>query len=218
MDLGIIHNTIKDLLRKQSLTVPTDMVIDEFLDLSQLEIFEDYYNIYGVSDDSHDSLAPFKIRLPFTTAADGKIAYPADYHHLISVYTITYDNNRQQSEENKVQFVNEDKLQSALKSQVRPISVTKPIATSNSSAIVLFPATIHAVALLYFKRPPAPKYVYTQSGRTVAYSPTTSTQLLWADPYIPKIVAKTLGYLGMSIDDTATIQFSELKQKEEPSI
>ena len=137
MDLLIYHNTILDLLRKERLDIPTHQVIDEFTHVAQLEFFEDQYKKYGETQEDQDSLAPFKKHIPFTSDSSGNIIYPDDYGHLISVYTITYDNNRLLPVRHKVQFVQEDKLTDALSNQVRSVSVTYPIATNSSNMILL---------------------------------------------------------------------------------
>ena len=213
MDLNVIHSTIIDVFRKQKLDEPAHGIIDEFLDLSQIEVYQDKFNKYGLSDDSHDSLAPFKITVPFTASANGAISYPTDYLNLVSVYVTNYDNKLQRQVDSKVMFVNDDKLLAAKNSQIRPISNKKPIGTSSSTSINVFPASNYYGTLIYFKRPQAPKYAFSLSGRILTYDITNSVQLLWNDVYVNEIIAKTIGYLGLRFSDNDSIQFSQLKQQ-----
>lgn len=212
MDLLVYHNTILDLLRKQRLDTPTHQVIDEFTHLAQIEVFERLYAKYGEMQEEQDGLAPFKVYAPFTSDTTGVVVYPSDYAHLIAVTTTTYDNARQVPVSHKVQFVQEDKLSDALDNQVRIVSILRPIATNNSTSIVLFPRVQQSGHISYFKLPIAPKLVYTLSGRTLTYNQPGSTQLLFPEMETKEIMLRTLGYLGLNINQADLIQFEQIKE------
>lgn len=209
MTIDTIHNFIKQVaLRKERLGFISDADIDLSLDRASLDAFADYFKGYGFSQNLHDALSTFKVNVSFTSASGGVIALPSDYLHLLGVYT-TVSGLRY-----PVRFYNEDELVFAMNSQVRPPSITNPIAYSNAGAIQLYPEIIQSGSYSYLRRPATPKYAFTVSGRTVTYDSGNSTQLEWNEAYHGNIIMRALVLLGLELDDAGTIQFAELQKQE----
>lgn len=179
------------------------------LDAGQLEVFEDYFKMYGVDQIIHDAINPFKVNYQFTSAVDGTVTLPSDYLHLLpNVFTVSG------STVNKVRFVNEDEWVDAITSQLRPVSVTKPIAKDYQEGFNLYPQSQQTGFLTYMRRPATPVYAYTQVGRTITYNAADSVQLEFSDIYIDKIIAKALGYIGINMTEPEITQFGNIKDKE----
>ena len=88
-----------------------------------------------------------------------------------------------------ISFVNEDEIALALKSQLRPVSTSLPIAKDTATGIQIYPQVTQTGFYNYLRRPLKPVYGYTTSGRTITYDNATSTQLEFTDVYINNIIS-----------------------------
>lgn len=219
MVINEVYNFLVYIIRKERNGFLTIEDFNRDIDRAQLEVFEDYYEMYGQTQKTHDAISNFKATYTFTKADCplGVVTFPDNYQHLRVIQTVTYNNTTETASLNPVRIVADDELTYALKSQVRPVSVSNPIGLEQANSIQLYPKVAQAGEMLYFKRPIAPVYAYTLSGtdgRTVTYDSANSVQLEWLDVYINKIVAKTLTYVGINLNEPQLVQYAEMKDKE----
>lgn len=219
MVINEVYNFLVYIIRKERNGFLTIEDFNRDIDRAQLEVFEDYYEMYGQTQKTHDAISNFKATYTFTKTDCplGVVTFPDNYQHLRVVQTVTYNNTTETASLNPVRIVADDELTYALKSQVRPVSVSNPIGLEQANSIQLYPKVAQAGEMLYFKRPIAPVYAYTLSGtdgRTVTYDSANSVQLEWLDVYINKIVAKTLTYVGINLNEPQLVQYAEMKNKE----
>lgn len=173
------------------------------LDAAQLDCLEDWFKPYGQTQQIHDALRNLRVYYQFTTDAAGFITYPSDYLHIIgSAFTVTG------STVNEVTMVNEDEFANALKSQLRPVSLSRPLGRDTATGVSLYPQSVQIGFFSYLKRPPTPVYAYSQVGRTIAYDAANSTQLIWSDAYINNIIARSLFYVGINMDEKGISDFA----------
>lgn len=225
MDLKVIHDTILFIIRKEQNAFISHEEIDQILDRAQLVLFNQYHTnpkvpaqtqamIYGDTQRIDDALSIFKSKYTFNNGitASGIITLPTDYMHLISLYTTTYNSTLGRNVYSPVQVLNEEELIERLESQVIPVSTDDPIAIMNSqNRIQLFPEQPSSGAVFYFRRPLAPVFSYTQSGRAVTYNQVGSTQLEWRDYDVLNVISIALSYIGINISSADITQFAELK-------
>lgn len=219
MVINEVYNFLVYIIRKERNGFLTIEDFNRDIDRAQLEVFEDYYEMYGQTQKTHDAISNFKATYTFTKAdtPNGIVTFPSDYLHLRVIQGITYNNTLAAADLNPVRIVADDELTYALKSQVRPVSNITPIGLEDANAVQLYPKVPQAGNMLYFRRPAAPIYAYTLSGtdgRTVTYDSANSVQLQWLDVYINKIVAKTLTYVGINLNEPQLVQYAEMKDKE----
>ncbi len=208
-NIAQIHTLFQYIERKQRGVFTTDPQIDMLLNQAQLEVYEYFFSLYGINQTVHDAINPFKVNYQFTSAADGTVTLPADYIHLLpNVFTVTG------STINKVRFVNEDEWVDAITSQLRPVTLTTPIAKDYGNGFNIQPQSLQIGFLTYMRLPAVPVYSYTQVGRAITYDPNTSVQIEFADVYITKIMAKALGYLGINMSEQDITEFGMAKDKE----
>jgi hypothetical protein len=229
MTLEDIHKVILFYINKEQNAYVSHEEIDMVLDRAQMAQFNEYYSNprlyrqdsalppmgYGETQRINDALSPFKATYTFTTTSGGVLTLPSNYMYLISLYTTFYSNALAKNIYNAVQVLNEEELIPRLESQVIPVTIDDPICIMNSSnQIQLFPDNVVSTGkVFYFRRPNAPVYVYTPSGRTLIYS-NTSTQLEWREADINNIIVKALSYYGLSISSADVIQFAEGKNQQ----
>ncbi len=208
-NISQIYDFYQYIVRKERGVYITIAQAMQNFDAGQLDAFEDYYKMYGIDGTVHDALSPFRIYYMFTSDAAGVVTYPADYLHILgTAYTVTG------STVNEITFVNDDEFVSALMSQLRPVSLMNPIAADRSNGFQIYPSQLQLGFFTYLKRPATPVYAYTQVDRTITYDPLTSTQLEWTDAYINNIIAKSLRYAGINMDEQGISQFAEAYNQE----
>lgn len=204
-----ITDLLRFIIRKERGQFITYAEATASLDAGQLDLFNQYFEVYGQNQTIHDALDVFRVYQPFTSAADGSVTYPDDYLHLLAgVFTVTG------STVNKVRFVNTDQYPDAVRNQLRPVSLSKPIAMDTAIGFQLFPQSQQTGAYNYMRRPATPIFAYTQVGRTITYDAANSVQLQWLDNYIDNIIAKTLKYFSINMDEDKIAAFAEQLDKE----
>lgn len=228
MDIKVIHDIILFYLNKAQNGYVSHEEIDGVLDKAQLVLFNQYHTnpklpnqaqamLYGESQRIDDALSTFKAKYTFTpvTSPSGIITLPANYMHLLSLYTTVYSNALARNVYSGVQVLSEEELIERLESQVIPVSLEDPIAIMNSQNMIqLFPEQGQTGGVYYLRRPATPVFAYTQSGRVITYNQAGSTQLEWRDFDINNIIAIALSYYGLNLSSNEVMQFAELKTQQ----
>ena len=187
-------------------TIPEAM---QTLDNAQLEAVEEWFSTYGTTQIIHDAIRKLRVQKSFTSDSTGLVTFDSDYLHLIGgAYTVSG------STINNVRFLNEDELALALKSQLRLVSDSNPIAIDASVGFKLYPAAIQSGFYNYLRRPATPVLGFTQSGRTITYNSGTSTQLEFTDVYINNIISRALKFWGINMAEQDIQQFAQLQTQE----
>jgi hypothetical protein len=208
-NINDIYNQMIFIVRKERgvfVTIPEAM---QTLDNAQLEAVEEWFSTYGTTQIIHDAIRKLRVQKSFTSDSTGLVTFDADYLHLIGgAYTVSG------STINNVRFLNEDELALALKSQLRAVSTSNPIAIDASVGFRLYPAATQAGFYNYLRRPAAPVLGYTQSGRSITYDPLTSTQLEFTDVYINNIISRALKFWGINMAEQDIQQFAQIQTQE----
>lgn len=233
MDLKVIHDAIDFFAEKSQLGFLSPEQKDSVLDQAQMKRFTELFDnpneyakgdansrmAYGKSQKIHDSLLPFKKTVTFTggSFSSGVYTLPADYLHLLSMDINISDPDAPSGVTYEaVDFVLEDRWSERRKSQLIPVSSTRPIAklvttTAPAKAIEMFPAQGYAGTLSYMKRPATPVFDYTLVGRVITYDEPGSTQLEWDDEEVNNIIAKAMQLFGINLQAGELIGFFQQK-------
>ncbi len=179
------------------------------LDAAQLDAFNDYFRLYVEDQYLHDALKPFKKYTQFTTDTAGFLTYASDCEHVLgTIFTVSG------STLNEVRIYNEDEFITALNSQLRPVSLQKPIGRYTSTGVSIYPQSQQTGFYNYLKRPATPVYGYNQVGRVITYDPNTSIQLEWEDSYINNIISRSLKYVGINMEEKSISDFANQYSQE----
>jgi hypothetical protein len=208
-NINDIYNQMLFIVRKERGVFVTVNEAMQTLDNAQLEATEEWFLTYGATQIIHDAIRKLRVQKSFTSDSTGLVTFDADYLHLIGgAYTVSG------STINNVRFLNEDELALALKSQLRAVSTSNPIAIDASVGFRLYPAATQSGFYNYLRRPATPVLGYTQSGRTITYDPNTSTQLEFTDVYINNIISRALKFWGINMAEQDIQQFAQIQTQE----
>lgn len=215
MTIDIVHSWINFITNKAQGSYFSPQEIDDALDRAQMKYFNEQYAQYALAQKIQDSLSPFKAIYTFLTSDSpaGLVTAPSTYQYLLGGHIIIVDgaHNRYRS----LKVLSEDELGYRLDSQLRPVSLTRPVATiAGPREIQLYPKQPMAGELFYLRRPLAPVFAFTQAGRVITYDDSTSVQLEWAESELSEIIIRALEFLGVSIGDQGLLQYSDAKSKE----
>lgn len=208
MNISEIHDFIDLITSKERGGFNTSAEIDESLDRASLTLFEFYRPNYAKSIESKEALAPFRRRYDYTTSGTGEISISTgfDFTHLLAMDVIVndpsapsgFDPNRRYP----VMFPNEDEISDRRNSQIKQPTRTAPIADIVGVGWYnLYPQVVHSGTIYYLIRPPKPVFGYTEVGRVITYDPSTSTQLLWTEPYQNLVIFLALRFLGINLQN-----------------
>lgn len=226
MNIQDTHNLILLIVNKEQNAYLSHEDIDLVLDRAQLALFNQYYTnpklppnaqpyTYGNNQPIDDALSPFKSKYTFTTSSNGIVTLPNDFMHLLSAYTTVYNSTLARNVYSAVQVLNEEELIQRLESQVIPITNDDPIGIMNSqNRIQLFPEQVSSGGVYYFRRPLAPVFAYTQSGRVITYNSGSSQDLEWRDSDVLNVISIALSYYGLNMSSQDVMQFAELKNQQ----
>lgn len=208
-NINDLYNLALYIVRKNRGVYITPSEFCSALDEGQMEVFEYFFVQYGLNQNVHDALSNFKVRVQFTSLSDGTVVFNDDYLHLLAgVFTVTG------STINPVRFVSSDELPDALTGQLRPVTLSSPIAVDNAGGFYLYPQSQQIGFYTYLRRPKTPVLAFTQVNRTLTYDPYSSIQLEFTDAYSNNILARALKLMGVNMDEAGIEQFAQLQTQQ----
>ena len=220
MDLLEIHNRFENVINKTTGQYFTHEEIDELLDIAQMQEFdllvENSRELpqprigYARTQKIHEDLQPFLESTTLSSPATNNIyATPSNAYMITSFLSGT----------KPVRIVDESEIGHILDSEIVAPSDNYPVAmftgenTSGQKLVRFYPTTVSTPVCWYLQRPAEPSFVYTLSSRVVTYDSGGSTQMLWKDGAIMRIIHRALALAGVKLDDQAMFQFNEEKQR-----
>lgn len=210
-NLNDIYTFMEFIVRKERGVFVTIPEFESTLDNAQIEAVEEWFKLYGTTQSIHDAIRKLRVQKQFTTSSDGILTFDSDYLHMIGGgFTVNG------STINTIRFLNEDELSFALKSQLRTVSASNPIAKDIATGLQLFPQIQHIGFYNYLRRPAKPVYGYTQApgSRTIVYDNATSTQLEFTDVYINNIISRALKFWGINMAEQDIQAFAQNQTQE----
>ena len=208
-NLNEIYNFMVFIVRKERGVFVTIPEFESTLDNAQIEAVSDWFELYGTTQKIHDAIRKLRSQVQFTSTSDGQVDFASNYLHMIGgAYTVTG------STINSIRFVNEDEVALALKSQLRPVSTSLPIAKDTATGFQIYPQVAQTGFYNYLRRPLKPVYGYTTSGRTITYDNATSTQLEFTDVYINNIISIALKFWGINMAEQDIQAFAQNQTQE----
>lgn len=210
-NISDIYSLVNYITRTQRGVFIAPSEFNESLTAAQLELFQYYWSLFYEQDQQlHDALQPFKVlRYQFASDASGLVTFPSNYIHLFfgvfSIYGSTIC---------PVQFLDNEQIADAIDNQLRPISLSNPIAEMSSSGFQMYPMSSQIGFYSYLRLPNQPVYAYTQVNRTITYDAANSTQLEFTDVYVNNIVSRALKYFGINMGEQDIEQFAQLQQQQ----
>jgi hypothetical protein len=208
-NINQLYQFYRYIIRKQRGVFITIPQFNANMDAGQMDAVAEWFEPYGVTQKLHDALRQIRVYYQFTSDAAGMVTFPNDYIHILgSPFTVTG------SSVNEVVFVQESELPFALKSQLRPVTNSYPIAVDTSTGFSIYPQQTQIGFFNYLKRPATPNLAYTQVGRDITYDAGASTQLEFSDIYVNNILAKALVYAGVNMDEQGIVAFAQQYNQE----
>lgn len=216
MDLKEFHDTVRYFLNKEQGGWLTPEEIDNIADRAQMWWFNESLPFYGKNQKSTDALSPFVVKYNFITNVTGIVTLPNNYESLLSATIVYFDDAGARNRYKTIKILSEDNIAERRDSQILEPTVSDPVGIEHTPGIIqIYPDVPLEGYAYYFRRPVKPVFIYTQTGRTIIYDNTTSTQLEWTEASLNKILIKTIQMFGVNLSDEMIIQFTELKNTQD---
>lgn len=167
----------------------------------------------------------------YADASYADLDVTSDIAGSITVYKKEYP-----SSFGKVEFLSEDQWAHRISSKLLTPSSSEPIAKvlgkngniegedadgnatvisfTNNVLIQLWPKEGYDIECVYLRRPTAPNYSYTTSGRTETYSAANSTQMEWNDQALTVIMEGAINILAQNLQDQMLDRHTEIKNQQ----
>lgn len=220
MNLGEIFDFVLFIITKEQTGWFSPEEVIGAVNNASIDVFNEYKPMYGKDADATAALAPFKNTYDIVPNNShlGVVTLPSDprFVKLLSFLAIGYDNTRQQTTYTGIDVVSDDELPNRLSSQLVPVTVVKPIATTiGDGKFQLWPKQGNTAQVSYLRMPVPARMAYAAGSGTIVYLPNISQELEWSPVYHLKIIAKAVGaYLGINIDDSTLTNYFTQKSKE----
>lgn len=208
-NINDIYNFVLYIVRKERGVFINPTSFNANINAGQLDAVQDWFAPYGQTQNLHDALRPIRVYYQFTSDSSGFVSFPSNYIHLLGQpFTVAG------STVNRIDFVNEDELPFALTSQLRAVSNSYPIAVDTNVGFSIYPQQTQVGFFNYLRLPNAPIFGYTQVGRVITYNVNSSVQIEFLDTYVNNILAKSLKYAGINMNEQQVSQFAEIYSQE----
>jgi hypothetical protein len=178
--------------------------------LSQNQVFDKYLGkitiaphiALGQNQRIAERLKPFKVTDEPIGVFSQVAPYPAGFQAIT--------NMANQATGLNIEYIDDSKLRSRLKSVIDPIAEANPaVFTNTSTGWKIWPDTIATILASYYKLPDAAVWGYTVVDGRQVFDPNTSKSPLWDDVSNKEIIGRTVRELGISLKDTAMVQIGE---------
>lgn len=196
---GYISPEDFNLLINQAQTSFLDYLLGEF---QQYQYGKSKARVeYSQNANTRNRLQPLIYNYNLTVNSNGFVTYPSDFIQTDAMWTY-YGNNR-------VRYVQQDRLWSVYNSKIDPVSAN-PIYLLEQEGYQFYPSSIANARLSYIKNPTRIYWAYTldANGRPV-YDASRSEQPVWYDVDLLEILARVLKMVGVSLKDGEVAQYAE---------
>jgi hypothetical protein len=204
-----VYNLCRYIVKKERGVFYKIPSFNQNLDAGMFDAIEWWWEQYGVDQKIHDAIRPLRVYQPFTSDSSGFVTFPSNYIHLIGQPFTIYG-----SAVTKPTAVNEDELPFALTSVQRAVSMEYPIMIDTATGISFYPQQTQIGTYFYLRRHASPVLAYTQVGRVVTYDAANSVQIELNEIYWNNIIARSLRYVGINMDEKAISDFAEMYNAE----
>ncbi len=131
----------------------------------------------------------------------GKSSFPYDFEYTDSMWSLYGFNN--------IRFVQQDRLDSFLHSEIDPID-DNPVYLINHEGFLFFPNDLPSARLSYVRTPPTIRWAYTPDGNGLpVYDPSNSIDPVWGESDMMEIIVRALRLIGCNLQLGAVVQYSQ---------
>lgn len=201
-----IHDLVGLLTTKGRTGYHSANDIDIAVYAASKELFNLYYKSFQANNDISDSLRPFIVGPVSISLTAGAYTIPDEFIHEIGQITAG-------TSDKSVDRIDHQSLAKRRNNSLVPPTEDYPICVFYATTIQFYPTTITNVKWTYLKKPIQPVYATTISSGREVYDDASSVDIEWNEIDVLKITERTLGFLGINLEDMKLVEYSELKQK-----
>ena len=226
--INSVRNTVLAILNKNNYGYISPNDFNLYAKQAQLDLFEDLFYEYNyqlikenarqsgtgyanISKGILETIDLFSVTAPLTHVANNTYTMPVNYYLINKV--LAYD-AAGTTLTGEAECVSHSKITLLNSSNLTAPTTTYPAYTTEGQTLTVFPATINAAGQLqaqYIRYPLDPQWTYLNitGGEPVFDASSTSYQNFeLPNDYEPDLVNKILQYAGVSIRESAVVQYA----------
>ena len=151
------------------------------------------------------SLSSEVLKTVIINVTNGIAATPSDYLIYLDANAMFYDNEANKFEEYPLDYISKAERGERFRSKIVSPERDYPIATENTSGLLIEPTDVSRIKLTYYFKPDAPEWVGTDTVPPV-FDPNASTDFVLGDKFKNILVNKILSYAGIEIREPYLLQ------------
>jgi hypothetical protein len=237
MLINDIHKFIKFLKNQGQNIYHTPEQIDDAINRASLDLFRQEEKRFEEKQQVTDTIRPFKKLYEPALDSSGVYALPSDYVRMTNLEGVVSDSVLESPYEDDWQYcdidlnddtavvdpvdvdveidlVEDSAWVSRKRDKVAPYNEEYPIARLAGGNLEVLPKTVKP-KMYYLKYPTKAVWAYTISGdgRSFVFDEGSSTDLDWTEISHNEIIEKTMGYLGIALNDQMLVQYEQLQKR-----
>src|SRR5262245_32228951 len=173
MNISDLHRYFYEMVNKEQSAWFSPGEVDDYLQLGQVDVFNQYKPMFGIDADATAALSPFKATYQATTGNTPggviTVVTAQQFIKLLGMMAIGFNNGLGIPTYEPVDVINDDELALRLSSQLIPVDLEHPIAVTMAGEGVyqLWPKQPNTVQVDFLRLPVTPVFGYNQVGRVI---------------------------------------------------
>jgi hypothetical protein len=191
--IELAHKVVREQIRKYRAAYKSPAEIDNALYRGLI----DFYNDLFKSKQNSQHLTRYLKQQVCNISSANSFTLNSDFSRPVNIYS-TVSGQRHEGD-----ILSENDWLDRVQSSIIFPDLQNPIARIIGTNIEFYPSNAGNFTLVYYRAPLKPVFNFTVAGngRDITYNPTGSVQLDINEPAFDDVVVRSLGYLGVSLND-----------------
>ena len=181
--------------------------VTDALNRAVLDVYYREYKLFEETGEISDALSPFKILTDINISTD-KFLLPDKYRHITSHKAYDPDNSNKFY---KINMITDGEWDEKTLSSLAPPTNSYPVMRRIKEGWEVKPDTIKKINISYIKNPDKAVYGYNIVNNRFVFDETKSTDVEFPEFVHNELIAQTLKYLGVVLNDALLIQFKQFQ-------
>lgn len=217
IDINLLYQRVNvDIARLNKSGYDSNEEFNRNVNHAQIVIMNYYHRIYESEQHVSDAVVPFKKEV-ILTVSSGQATLPTDFRHRLSIWHDYVINGECKGEVAKSRKVPMPSLRSNQRSHMLSGGIYEPSLKRGVAYHELFdgyakvfPASTPSISLVYLRKPEDALRATTLNEVTeqMDYDASNSVHLEWPEQELGNFVSLLMFFKGISVKETALIQFA----------
>lgn len=178
-------------------------------EIAQLSLYSEKEAIFMVTKKIGADMKPFTKKSGDLTPSGGKVTYPTDFRHFITLYDkATYKRYTE---------ITQSELPDIMTSTIVTPTSTYPIVVARDDGAYIYPSNLNSTVIMEYLAKPTtvPTWGYTMSNGRPVHNSGADVDFVFDEVLFKEISNRVLQYVGLNLKDTELTQLATAFQQKE---